>query len=46
MNCLITSALDVYQKKEVTFKTVRTITKNLYDYVVDKRYKTYVATSP
>ena len=46
MNCLITSALHFYPKKEVPFKTIRTITKNLYDYILYKRYKTYVATSP
>jgi len=46
MNCLITSALHFYPKKEIPFKTIRTITKNLYDYILYKKYKTYVATSP
>lgn len=46
MNSLISSALLYYPKQEVSFDTVKAITKNLYQYINEKGCKTYISVTP
>lgn len=36
MNSLISSSLMYYPNQEISFKNIKTITKNVYNYILDK----------
>lgn len=46
LNGLISTAISIYPKKEVSFKTLSEITTNLYKVIKSKRLKTFVDNPP
>ena len=46
MNSLISSSLMYYPNQEISFKNIKTITKNVYNYILDKDIKHYCAAAP
>jgi len=46
MNSLIASSLLFYPKPTVSMSNVKNITKNLFQQIVDKGYKTYISGCP
>ena len=46
MNSLISSSLMYYPNQEISFKNIKTITKNIYNYILDKDIKHYCAAAP
>ena len=46
MNSIIASSLLYYPRDEMRFKDVKISTSNIYDYIRDRGYKSYVSTSP
>ena len=46
MNALISTSLLYNPKQEISFKHAIKITKNLYDYIHHKQFKTYVSATP
>lgn len=46
MNALISSSFMHYPKQEITFKDTKVITKNLYVYIKDRGFKTYISATP
>ena len=46
MNSIIASSLLYYPRDEMRFKDTKISTSNIYDYIIERGYKSYVSTQP
>jgi hypothetical protein len=46
MNSIIASSLLYYPRDEMRFKDIKISTSNIYDYIIERGYKSYVSTQP
>ena len=46
MNSLISSTIMYHSSQEVSFKDIKIATYNLYKYIQDRGYKSYISQTP
>lgn len=46
MNLIVSASLLYFPKNEITFKNIKIITRNIFNHIKNKKYKTYLNGPP